>query len=397
MWRAGVIAACAALLGGYMFVRHAGPVVPVVHAEHGPIMQTVVATGRVITPARLDVGAALTGTVIHVAVRDGERVRAGQVLFTLDDAEAKASLAQSIAGIEQARARLDQVSAVASPVSEQNARQARATLTMAERDMKRAAELFDKGFVSQARIDEAARALELARAQERSAATQVSAAQPRGADYRLAQTGVTLAEAQRQLAAARLALTVIRAPADGIIVRRSVEPGSVVTAGKAVLEIASSGETQIVAQIDEKNLALLALDQTALAIADAYPGERFAARTFYINPGIDAQRGTVEVKLRVMKPPPFLLPDMTVSIEIRVAEKPAALTLATEHVRDLATEPWVLKIADGKAVRQPVTIGIRGTKRIEIVNGLAAADPVVPAASNVSSGAPVRVRDTTKP
>ena len=100
----------------------------------------------------------------------------------------------------------------------------------------------------------------------------------------------------------------IRAPVDGTLIARSVEPGNVVQAGKELMVLAPAGETQVVVQIDEKNLAQLKPGQQALASADAFPKERFRAELVYINPGIDALRGAVEVKLRVPEPPALPAP-----------------------------------------------------------------------------------------
>ena len=74
-------------------------------------------------------------------------------------------------------------------------------------------------------------------------------------------------------------------------------------------------------QIDERNLGKLALGQKALASADAYPDQRFAAVVSYINPGVDITRASVEVKLTVADPPDYLRQDMTVSVDIEVARE----------------------------------------------------------------------------
>ncbi len=76
----------------------------------------------------------------------------------------------------------------------------------------------------------------------------------------------------------------IEAPVDGTLIARNVERGNVVQPGKALMVLSPAGATQLVVQIDEKNLNLLQIGQEALASADAYPGERFAARIVYMNP-----------------------------------------------------------------------------------------------------------------
>ncbi len=172
-----------------------------------------------------------------------------------------------------------------------------------------------------------------------------------------------------------------------------VEPGDVVQQGKVLYELSAGGETQIVLNVDEKNLGLLALGQDAQVVADAYPGKPFAAQVFYIAPGVDAQRGTVEVKLRVPDPPPFLRSDMTVSAEIVAGRKADAVIVDSEAIRDAASKaPWVLAVREGRAVRQPVAIGLRGAGRTEVVTGVAPGEALVaPTQASVREGARVRV------
>lgn len=106
------------------------------------------------------------------------------------------------------------------------------------------------------------------------------------------------------------------------------------------MALATAGETQIVVQMDERHLAQIALGQKALASADA-----FGAELVFINPGVDAVRGSVEVKLKVPNPPKYLRQDMTVSVDIEVARRVAALTVPSEAVRDAAgKQPWVLAV-----------------------------------------------------
>jgi HlyD family secretion protein len=146
-----------------------------------------------------------------------------------------------------------------------------------------------------------------------------------------------------------------------------------------------------VLQIDERNLAMLKLGQKALASADAYPAQRFAAELVYINPAVDPQRGTVEVKLRVREPSAYLRQDMTVSVDIEVDRHANALALPADAVHDATgTQPWVLQVKDGRAVRQPVKVGLRGEGAIEVLGGLAAGDLVIPGGTPVAPGRRVR-------
>ncbi len=185
---------------------------------------------------------------------------------------------------------------------------------------------------------------------------------------------------------------VIRAPVDGTLIGRNVEAGDVVQPGKELMALAPAGETQVVVQIDEKNLSQLQIGQQALGSADAYPQQRFAAELFYINPGIDALRGSVEVKLRVRDPPDYLRQDMTASVDIEVGRRANALSIPSGAVFDAAgAQPWVLLVNHHVAVRRPVKLGLKGEGRVEVVEGLAAGDLVVAAAgSGVTPGQRVR-------
>ena len=176
-------------------------------------------------------------------------------------------------------------------------------------------------FVAEARVDEARRAVEVARSQVATARATAAANRPEGAERQLLDDQLAQARAARAAAEAKLDQTRILAPANGIVLDRSVEPGDIVQPAKRLMTIALDGATRLTALIDEKNLGVLSIGQKALAAADAFPGQRFEAVLEYLAPGIDAQRGTVEAKFAVPKPPPFLRSDMTVSIDVAVADQ----------------------------------------------------------------------------
>lgn len=357
-----------------------GPRVEVVTIERRDLVQTVVASGHVEAPHRIDIGTQITGAVAQVPVSEGQSVRAGQTLLQLDDLELKAALQQADAAVLQASARLRQIREVQRPIAEQGLRQATLTLDNARAQWRRLQELFDQGFIGQAALDDARKAVDVADAQWRSARTQLDTTGPSGSDALVAQTALEQARANADAARARLGRATITAPADGVLIRRDVERGDVVQPGKALMVLSPAGETQLVVQIDEKNLQLLSRGLRAQASADAYPDDRFAAEIVYINPGIDAQRGAVEVKLTVPHPPAYLRQDMTVSIDIEVARRAQAVLVPMDAVRDASSKsPWVLRVAGRRAQRQPVLLGLRGNGVAEVLRGLQAGDRVVPA------------------
>lgn len=377
--------------GFFLFPR--AKLVEVSAVRRGPITQTVVATGRIAPPARIELGAQATSTVAKVHVREGASVKAGQVLVQLRDDEAEASVAQARAALVEARARVRQIEQVTRPVGDQALRQAQSNLNIAEADYARQKDLVGRGFVSQSRLDEATRTLDNARSALAQARSQAASNEKTGADYQLALSRVAQAEASLEVARARLANQVIVAPVDGTVLTRTVEAGDVAQAGRSVMSLAQAGETRIYAAIDEKNLRFLSIGFAAQAIADAYPAQPFPAEIYYIAPGVDAQRGTVEVRLRVTEVPAFVRPDMTVSIEMVVGRKPQALVVSAEAVRNLeGREPFALAAREGRAARVPLVLGLRGIGIVEIESGAGEGDQLILPRADVSEGEAVRTR-----
>ena len=371
-----------------------GPQVTTESILRRDFVQTVVASGHVETPHRVDVGAQITGKVLRIPVAEGQSVKAGDVLVELDATELSATGRQADVAVLQAQARLRQLQEVRAPVAAQTLRQAQATLANARAAQARSQELFDKGFIGQAALDDARKTGEVADAQMRAAQKQLESTGATGSDRALAVAEVAGAQANAQAARARAAYTVITAPLAGTLIARSVEVGDVVQPGKVLMTLSPRGATQLVVQIDEKNLALLAVGQGALASADAYPAQRFAATLGYINPGVNATTGAVEVKLDVASPPAVLKQDMTVSVDIEVARRPKALIASIAAVHDAdSTAPWVLRVEGRHAVRRAVHLGLRSgglAELIDVSDGLAEGDSVVTTPATLAPGARIR-------
>lgn len=386
----GVIAVAIAALA---FVAFGHDEVEVTLVEQGPLRQSVVASGRVRTPERIELSPQLAGRVVAVEVREGDAVAEGQPLVRLDDGEWKAAVDQASAAVTQAEARLRQLRELGLPVAEQALRQAEATALQARAQHRRVRELVARGFYSQAQLDEARRAQEVAESQVTSARLQRDSQQPDGIEVALAQSALEQARAALVAAQTRLGYAILRAPSAGTVLTRAVEAGDTVQPGAVLLTIAPAGDTELTVQIDEKNLGLLRLGQPALASADAYPGERFAAELAFIAPSVDALRGSVEVRLRVPEPPPYLRHEMTVSIDIEAARREQTLMIPASAVREAGgAQPWVMVVRDGRTVRQPVRLGIRGEGRVEVLEGLAVGEAVVPAALELAVGRAVRTQ-----
>jgi HlyD family secretion protein len=320
-----------------------------------PLQRTLLFSARVQTPARVDLGATVTGRVAAVAVDEGDAVAGGAVLLRLEDDEARAALAQARAALAQAQARLSAQRSVSRPSADATLAQAQSTLASAERELARNRELVERGFVSAARLDDAQRALDIARAQLDAARAAVLAAE------------------------ARLAQSVLRAPAGGRLIGRHVEPGQIVQPGRALLTLAVDGPTELIGGVDERFLGQLQPGQRARVLADAFPDLPFDARITRLAPAVDAQRGAVEVRLAPAgTPPPFLREDMTLSVEVVTGERDSARVLPLAALRDGATADRgsVLVARDGRAEVRELRLGLRTLEQVE-VDGVADGEAVL--------------------
>ncbi|MCV2370734.1 efflux RND transporter periplasmic adaptor subunit [Roseateles oligotrophus] len=382
------------LLAGVAWRHWQGPEIEAETVMRRDFVQSVVASGRVEAPHRVDIAAQITATVLRVPVVEGQVVRAGDLLIELEASELQAGLRQAEMALQQAQARLRQVTDLQLPVAEQQQRQALSNLNNAKAQLSRQQALFAQGFIGEAALDQARNALELSDAQWRLTQKQTESLRPQGSDHALAEAALAQARASAEAARARARYARISAPADGTLIGRNVEVGDVVQAGKQLMTLSPSGRTQLVLNIDERNLHLIALGQKALASADAYPDQRFPATLAFINPGVNAQTGAVEVKLDVAAPPAYLSQDMTVSVDIEVARKPQALLLPLSTLHEApGMAPWALRIDEsGRATRRELRLGLRSGGHAELLDGLAEGDRLLLASEAVEPGAHVRIK-----
>ncbi len=367
--------------------RLRGPELPGYRIESRPLVQTVLATGRVITTSRAQVGSEITGTVRERRVQEGDVVKAGDVLVVLgaDDLAAR---------VREAEAALGQLQASIRPQAEALLRQAEAQAAQAARERQRRANLFARQLIAREALEQAEEAETVARAAADSARVAAQATgQGRSEEVQLRER-VSAARAQ-------LAKTTIRAQTSGVVLTRNVEPGDLVQPGRVLFEIARAGDTEIEVPVDETNLAVLALGQTAQCIADAYPDRPFPAVVNYLAPGVDAQRGTVTIRLKVEAAPAFLRQDMTISVNVETGHRDAALALPNDALLDAgAAQPAVLAVRAGRLKRVPVQLGLKGLAISEVSGGLATGDLVLASAASVKTvaeGDRVRVALETLP
>ena len=200
------------------------------------------------------------------------------------------------------------------------------------------------------------------------------------------------AQAAVEAARARHAAHVLTAPFEGSVMARLVEPGDAVAVGRGIVDFAATGPSEIVAFPSEENLAGLRVGTPARASADAYPDDSFEAKVSLVAPSVDADQGTVEIRLAMDEEVPYLRPGMTVSVNISLERRRADAVLPIGAIRGLTTsDPWVAVLTGGRVEQRPVSLGSVGDSLVEIVSGLGAGEQVVRAADQVEPGDRVRV------
>ena len=348
------------------------PTVSVISVTRQDVVRTLVLVGRVRAPSRARLGSSLSGTVREVRVREGDRVEGGEALVLLDDRETRAQVAEAEAALTEITA------SVRSEVE-----QAEQEATLAQRDLERIRSVAEHGGLTRQEVE---------RAEQRAAdaRSRLEAARARGDGSEIA--SLLRARAALEAARARHAFTRVMAPSDGTVLLRSVEPGDAVQPGRVLLELALDGPTEVVVFPAEENLGQIRMGARAAASADAYPTESFAAEVSLIAPSVDPATGTVEVRLRVPDPPAYLLPDMTLSVNVEAGRRTDAAVLPEDAVRGLGTSsPWVAVVREGRVERRPVEVGLRSDSWVEIVAGLDDDEAVVATPDAPEAGERVRV------
>ncbi len=320
--RLWIIAAVAAvLLGGgialawFLHSRESAVRYTTQPVTRGDLTVTVTATGTLQPTNQVEIGTEISGKIESVDVDYNDVVKVGQVLARLDTSRLDAQVAQSKAALASARAKVLQAEA---SVSEAEAQLARFT---------RMRSLTGNTVPSQSDLDTATATRDRALADAASARALVQ------------QSQATLAAQRTDLSKA-----VIRSPIDGLVLKRSVEPGQTVAATlqAPVLFVLAEDLTQMElhVDVDEADVSKVRADQRATFTVDAYPERRFTADVAQVHYGAQTVSGVVtyETVLTVDNSGLELRPGMTATAEIVVNEVTHALLVPNAALRFSPTE-----------------------------------------------------------
>ena len=366
-------------VGFALFRWWQGPLLPSYTVQSMPLVQTVVATGQVVTVSRTQVGSEVTGVVLERLVQEGDRVAQGDLLLVLrsDDVAAQ---------VRQAETALTELATSTRPQAEVALANAQVQLTQARGNVERRRQLAAISAISTEEMAQAEQAESQAKNNLEAARLKAAALQEGGVEETLLKERVAALQAQFNK-------TEVRSQVAGTVLTRDVETGDLIQPGQTLFTIAVDGSTEIRVPLDERNLSKLALQQSAMAITDAYPDQPFPAYINFIAPSVDPQRGTVEVRLTVNPVPEFLRQDMTVSVNIETDRRAQALVLPNDALGSVqGDDAVVVLLRDGKIQRQKVTLGLRGLAMSEVIAGLSIGDEVlVDAATSLADGSRVRI------
>ena len=416
------------------------------------ITETIASSGRVRGVTETVVGAQAAGIVETLYVDEGDRVTAGQLLAVLKHDVAEARLAQAEQALHTARAQLaevesrplpSEVEAAAEQVRQAQAQlaqqraavqqpqqsvpqsraqlhQLRAELELAATQLERSAALLDRNFISRAEYDQAQtqyrvaeervaaaqQAVEVAQANVRAAQAGVQAAQANvkalEARLRTVQIGATpeelevarqrVAEAEQALRVARQQVreAVVTAPFAGIITAINAELGQPVGTQGVVRLVSSALEIRL--DVDESNLADLAVGQEAVISSSVFPGDTFRGRVSEIGAAVDQTRGTVTVRVTPLQPPDWLRPGQTVNVNIITHRAVPRLLIPATAVGRSGDQTVVYVVENGRALEKVALTRPPTPQGVPVLAGLSAEDRIIADVRGLTAGERVRVR-----
>ena len=352
--------------------------------EQGTMTRSVVATGKVEPITKVEIKSKANGIIERLLVEVDQVVDAGRVLAELDKENLNARLREARANLQAAEAARE---AAAAQLKKNEIEAEAPDVAFAQRNHKRAEQLFEQKLVSQSALDDASSALEQAENRKRAASGQLVIAQARVVE---ATANVAQARAAVERAEEELANSTIRAPIRATVLTRDVEVGSPVSSilnlGANATLVMTLGDIQQVfvrGKVDEADIGRVRLGQTAKITTESFPDRAFDGRVTQISPiGVEKDNVTTfVVKVSIDNAGKELKANMTANAEIVLEQFPDSLLVPDAAVVfDAQRKPFVDLVDPGSKTgrrRVPVTVGVGNGTKMQIRDGLKAGDKVV--------------------
>jgi len=346
----------------------------------GPIQLLISATGNLKARSTVEVGSQVSGQVLSVNVDFNDAVKKGEVIATIDPANFQARLTQAQADLTSSLANLT--------ASHANLGEAQATLRNLQAEHARKQSVFERKLISRSEYDAALSARDQALARLASAQAAI----------KVAQSQVAQRSAAVQNAELDVQYTVIRAPVDGVVLSRTVEPGQTVAASfqtPVLFSIAEDlSQMQVETSVDEADISKVKQGAQAAFTVDAFPEQNFTGVVTEVRQSPVAVSGVVTylVIIRTENPKGELKPGMTATVEIIENEREDVLMIPDEALTFKPTRssdgsaaratressksdgqkvqgPRVFTLENGNLVRHSVKTGLSDGINTELISG----------------------------
>ena len=330
-----VVLTAAAAAYGWWGARNAAPGYRFGKVERGAITAAVSATGTLNPVTSVQVGSQVSGQIKEITVDFNSEVKKGQVIARIDSESFALRVNQAMADLEAARATVMTQRAYVAALQAEVSR-AQVNLADAEREFQRNKALHEKNFVSAAALDKAEFAFRAAQELVNTARAQraVGESQVRNAEALVKQR-------ESQLAQARVDLdrTTIRAPVDGTVVKKSVEPGQTVAASLQAPELFVIAQDlrrmQVDVSVDEAEVGRVREGQPATFTVDSFPGRTFRGAVGQVRKAALVVQNVVTYTavIATSNPNLELFPGMTANVRIVVDTRENALKVPNAALR----------------------------------------------------------------
>jgi HlyD family secretion protein len=364
------------LLASFASMREEVIPVRAVTAERGSIRSVISTNGKIEPAQNFEAHAPANTTVRKLLVKEGDRVKKGQLLLQLDDAEARSQAARAQAALKGAQANVQAVERGGSQEEvltlQTQLVKSRTDRDTAQRNLDAFHRLQEKGAASAGEVKEAENALQRAQAdydllQQKQ--------KDRYSKPEVEHVTAQKSEAQAAYSAAEdiLHKSNIVAPFDGVVYVLPVKQGGYVQAGDLLLQVADLSKVLVRAYVDEPDIGRLARGLKTEVTWDAVPARIWEGSVTTL-PSTVKLRGTRNVgeMVSLLDNHDFrLLPNTNVNVTIIIAQHDNVLTIPREALRLDDSKPYVYQIVKNKLHRRDVAVAASNLTRIEVRDGLA--------------------------
>ena len=353
-------------------------------AESGTLPRVITVTGTLAAEEQVDLGMKVAGRLAEITVDLGSRAAKGEALARLVATDFELRVQQADAALQQARSRLglsaDEPDSAVDPEQTSLVRQARAVLQEARLARERAQHLLEERLIPRSDYDAAEAAYQVAEGRTQDALEEVRNRQ------------ALLVQRHTELELARQALkdSVLYAPYDGAVRQRLAAPGQFVAVGQPIVTLVRVHPLRLKLAVPERESAGLREGLEVRLTVEGSPGLH-RGRVARLSPAIEEGSRTLSIEAEVPNQDGALRPGSFARAEIETAAgEPVVLVPASSLVTFAGIEK-VIVVRDGAAAERRVHTGRRANGSVEILEGLAAGEPVVLEPGNLANGQPVTI------